>query len=69
VEDLIKCHGDKPVAKFFGACNDAKTAMDQCFAGEKVARRDANFAKSRKDAAALGDWKAERAAASGASER
>ena len=28
----MACHEDNPYGKFFGACNDAKGALDRCFA-------------------------------------
>ena len=49
VRELVKCHDDNPVTKFFGACNDAKYAMDSCFKAEKIKKRDANFAKAREE--------------------
>ena len=55
VQDLVKCHEENPITKFFGACNDVKTAMDKCFRDEKIARRTANLEKARKDNA---EWKA-----------
>lgn len=27
----MACHEENPYAKFFGACNDLKLALDQCF--------------------------------------
>ena len=47
VQDLVKCHAENPAMKFFGACNDAKTAMDKCFREEKVRRRTMNFEKAK----------------------
>lgn len=31
VKVLMACHEQNPYAKFFGACNDLKLALDQCF--------------------------------------
>ena len=35
IEALIKCHKDHPFAKFWGACNEQKWALDRCFREEK----------------------------------
>ena len=34
-------------AKFFGACSDAKSALDQCFKAEKDVRRKLNMEKGK----------------------
>mmetsp|Transcript_35654 Transcript_35654/g.110395 ORF Transcript_35654/g.110395 Transcript_35654/m.110395 type:complete len:85 (-) Transcript_35654:126-380(-) len=47
VAALVKCHDENPSAKFWGACNDAKAAMDACFKLEKDEKRRANLAKAR----------------------
>ena len=47
VDLLVSCHDEKPYAKFWGACNDAKVAMDACFREEKEEKRRANFEKAR----------------------
>lgn len=31
VDALLKCHEDHKIGKWFGACNDAKAALDLCF--------------------------------------
>ncbi len=31
VKSLVQCHEEHYVAKFWGACNDAKYALDMCF--------------------------------------
>mmetsp|Transcript_16486 Transcript_16486/g.49366 ORF Transcript_16486/g.49366 Transcript_16486/m.49366 type:complete len:86 (+) Transcript_16486:112-369(+) len=47
IVDLKRCHEEHPVAKFWGVCNDAKLALDECFRQEKVLKRDINRAKAR----------------------
>jgi COX assembly protein 2 len=42
VEELVRCHAEKPVQKFFGACNDAKHWLDTCFREEKKMRKSLN---------------------------
>ncbi len=42
VEDLVRCHTDRPYMKFLGVCNDAKSALDLCFREEKNLRRRLN---------------------------
>ena len=44
---LVLCHEERYVAKWVGACNDAKAALDECFRREKEAKRDANLVKAR----------------------
>ncbi|KAK1858449.1 hypothetical protein I4F81_001054 [Pyropia yezoensis] len=39
---LTACHEDHPLAKFFGACNAAKAALDSCLADEYLIRREMN---------------------------
>ncbi|CAM9531781.1 unnamed protein product, partial [Ascophyllum nodosum] len=48
VKILVACHEDNPYGKFFGACNDAKGALDRCFALEKEEKRKLNMAKARR---------------------
>ncbi len=31
VKALVTCHEERSIAKFWGACNDAKHALDMCF--------------------------------------
>lgn len=31
IDALLLCHNDNPYAKFLGACNDEKVALDKCF--------------------------------------
>ena len=38
IEKLNACHRERSIAKFFGACNAAKLALDKCF-DEEVRRR------------------------------
>ena len=42
VEDLVRCHAERPYLKFVGACNDAKSALDMCFREEKKLRQKLN---------------------------
>ena len=44
---LVQCHEERYVAKWYGACNSAKAALDECFRREKEAKRDANLLKAR----------------------
>eukprot|EP00752_Nemacystus_decipiens_P005899 g5332.t1 len=44
----MACHEENPYAKFFGACNDLKMALDKCFVTEKEEKRRKNMAKARK---------------------
>jgi len=39
---LSTCHEGHPLTKFFGACNDAKAALDACLADEYLIRREMN---------------------------
>ena len=48
VENLIRCHDEYKIGKFFGACNQAKVELDQCFRIEKDQVRQENLAKARK---------------------
>jgi hypothetical protein len=49
VQLLTQCHDDNPFAKFFGACNGEKKALDLCFRAEKERtakkNRDENLTK------------------------
>ena len=47
VKRLLECHTDNPVAKFFGACNDAKRDLDRCFKAEKEKKRAENARVAR----------------------
>lgn len=47
IDDLNNCHVDKPYAKFWGACNDQKAALDKCFAMEKKERRKIHLLEAR----------------------
>eukprot|EP01036_Dinobryon_divergens_P028625 gene28625-37604_t len=40
-----KC--EKVKAKYFGACNEFKTALDTCFRAEKEERRQLNLQRAR----------------------
>jgi hypothetical protein len=43
--------------KFFGACNDAKAALDKCFKAEKEVKRIQNLEKSREARKRYDAWK------------
>ena len=47
VKALVTCHEQNPTAKFWGACNDPKVLMDQCFREEKNRKRNRNLEKAR----------------------
>jgi COX assembly protein 2 len=47
VDDMLACHENNPFAKWVGACNDAKAALDVCFKQEKEVKRKANADKAR----------------------
>ncbi|TDH66664.1 uncharacterized protein CCR75_005189 [Bremia lactucae] len=47
IKALLDCHENNPYAKFFGACSDAKTALDKCFKAEKVRIRSENFKRAK----------------------
>lgn len=47
IENLNRCHEENPMAKFFGACNDCKIALDKCFRKEKIRVRTANLERAR----------------------
>ncbi len=44
---LQVCHKDHQLAKFWGACNDAKATLDACFRKQKDFKRKVNLAKAR----------------------
>lgn len=46
---LQECHAARPLAKFLGACNSAKAALDKCLADEYLVRRELNAEKSREE--------------------
>ena len=48
VKLLVQCHEENKFAKYFGACNDQKVALDQCFRAEKELKRRQNLAKALK---------------------
>ena len=54
---LEKCHKDNPYVKFFGACDAAKKALDDCFRKEKHVARKKNLAEARKRNALYKDLK------------
>ena len=39
IDALLKCHEERTYAKFFGACNDMKRALNACLAEEYIERR------------------------------
>lgn len=43
------CHKRRPFAKFLGACNDIKAALDKCLSEEYLVRREINAAKAEKE--------------------
>lgn len=43
IEALVACHRDSPYAKFWGACNEQKWALDRCFREEKAINRHASL--------------------------
>ncbi|KAJ0402733.1 hypothetical protein P43SY_007875 [Pythium insidiosum] len=47
IEALVTCHEQNPMAKFFGACSEAKVALDKCFRTEKIKRRTENLERAR----------------------
>lgn len=53
VEAFVACHDENPRMKFLGACNTAKTALDDCFREEKIKKRTENLAAARKKKAAF----------------
>lgn len=53
VDLLLQCHEENPYAKYWGACNDPKIALDKCLRQEKEDRRKANAEKARKSKAAV----------------
>ena len=38
----MRCHEERPIAKFFNACGPAKLKLDACFKEEKVLRMRLN---------------------------
>ena len=49
IQALITCHADHPWAKFWGACNEQKWALDRCFRAEKAIKRKKNLEKARRE--------------------
>ncbi|TMW69348.1 hypothetical protein Poli38472_001504 [Pythium oligandrum] len=47
IHALNTCHDENPMAKFFGACNDAKNELDKCFRAEKIRKRTENLERAR----------------------
>ena len=39
IEDLVHCHAEHAVAKFWGVCNEQKWALDACLREEKAINR------------------------------
>mmetsp|Transcript_18202 Transcript_18202/g.72840 ORF Transcript_18202/g.72840 Transcript_18202/m.72840 type:complete len:86 (-) Transcript_18202:126-383(-) len=60
VRALKRCHTDHPNSKFWGACNDAKAALDLCLKEEKEERRQANLDKARRFRQTRADHEADR---------
>eukprot|EP00884_Botryococcus_braunii_P011801 jgi/Botrbrau1/20621/Bobra.113_1s0046.1 len=46
---IVTCHKDHPYAKFWGACNEQKWALDRCFREEKAIKRSINLEKAKVD--------------------
>jgi len=53
MEDLEQCHKEKTFAKFIGACNHAKSALDKCLSDQYLVNRELNAQKARKSQARL----------------
>lgn len=49
IQDLKMCHKQRSFAKFLGACNDVKAALDKCLSDEYLVRREINAAKAKKE--------------------
>ncbi|GAA5901013.1 hypothetical protein JCM6882_006001 [Rhodosporidiobolus microsporus] len=51
IEALKRCHDEHSWAKFAGACNDQKHALNLCLRGERLERTDKNreAAKKKRD--------------------
>lgn len=47
VDLLVRCHDENPFGKYFGACNEAKSAMDKCFRAEKEEKRKENMRRGQ----------------------
>lgn len=58
---LKKCHKERwYLAKLVGACNDAKTELDQCFRANKKDKQKSRNKQYRKDGTFYGrHWQAE----------
>ncbi|KAK9835420.1 hypothetical protein WJX81_008369 [Elliptochloris bilobata] len=49
IADLVNCHADNSLAKFWGACNEQKWALDACLREEKAIKRALNFEKAKRE--------------------
>ncbi|CAN8073512.1 unnamed protein product [Agarophyton chilense] len=47
IRNLKQCHSQRRFAKFLGACNDAKAALDKCLSQEYLVKRELNAAKAK----------------------
>ena len=47
MDALKQCHRERSIAKFWGACNDYKYALDKCLAAEYKSRRRENFERAQ----------------------
>ena len=47
IKNLILCHEENKISKFFGACNDVKAELDWCFKMEKDVIRKENLRKAK----------------------
>ena len=43
VNNLVRCHEEYQIGKFFGACNQAKVELDKCFKMEKEQVKQVNL--------------------------
>lgn len=48
IAQLLRCHEEHSVGKFFGYCNDLKRALDRCLYKEYVERRTRNFEEAQR---------------------
>jgi COX assembly protein 2 len=39
IDELVACHAENPIAKFWGVCNEAKWALDRCLREQKNLKR------------------------------
>lgn len=51
VEALVRCHEERPIAKFFNACGQIAEDLNVCFREEKKLRKALNSASGRRELA------------------